>query len=228
MGSDLPQNVDPEQLIQELQGNSSPEWLHWAGLTGPPEKLAATIPYHRLQALHNAQIGLPYSTTLPSTEGEVVVTDRVESEGRELGAIFSATTLPATASNSLNASASPVPTTRHDLSSRWATATAAVRSCSKDPVFGAALHLLMALYRDPETAVYVPLDDNRWVSKRLTQLLSRQLADPLAIATATLPDWCRILTRGARFVLSIRQNLLFRLPCLLKHTFTAIAGLYLI
>ena len=76
-------------------------------------------------------------------------------------------------------------------------------------------------------------DSPRWVSGRLTQLLtrqvrqvahkgkagflasktvpfSRQLADPLAIATATLPEWCRVLARGARFIFGFeaRQLLL--------------------
>jgi hypothetical protein len=76
------------------------------------------------------------------------------------------------------------------------------RDFADDETFMQAIALLVALYRDPVVRASVP--ENVWVNSRMSNKLHEQLGDAVAIVCGTLPSWCSVLPRGARF--------LFRFP----------------
>ena len=75
--------------------------------------------------------------------------------------------------------------------------------------FRACLKLLCLLWRDPAAQAVVD-DPSAWRSSRLTTALNQQLADPIAIATMSLPSWCANLVRSAPFLFDLpaRRELL--------------------
>ena len=64
------------------------------------------------------------------------------------------------------------------------------------PCFQPALKLLQVLHAEPSVRKVVT--HKAWVSLGLMHQLSRQLDDPLSIATGVLPDWCSVLMRQSR------------------------------
>ena len=81
---------------------------------------------------------------------------------------------------------------------------AALSACK--PCFEPALMLLQVLHADPQIRKAVA--SSAWQSLGLAHQLSRQLTDPLSIATNVLPDWCSVLLQNSKqlFTLQARKQ----------------------